>query len=111
MFKIFVGLVRFLNICHRIIFFSQDFSGEFVKPEPEEGSESPLKFSRLTSMDEGIDDGFLDVLEGDTARLSSVTNSMTSLFNAPVLAKSASQGDDDDTPVVSYGSRRNKVRI
>lgn len=80
-------------------FGSLDFSGEFVKPEPEEGTESPLKFSRLTSMDEGIDDGFLDVLEGDSARLTSVTNSMTSLFNAPVLAKSASQGDDDDTPV------------
>ena len=80
--------------------FLQDFSGEFVKPEPEEGTESPLKFSHLTSMDEGIDDGFLDVLESDSARLTSMASSMKSLFNAPVLAKSTSQGDDDDTPVV-----------
>lgn len=79
-------------------FGSLDFSGEFVKPEPEEGSESPLKFSRLTSLDEGIDDGFLDVLDSDAAKLTLVTNSMSSLFNAPVLTDSVSQ-DDDDTPV------------
>ena len=72
-----------------------------MKPEPEEGSESPLKFSRLTSLDEGIDDGFLDVLDSDAAKLTSVTNSMSSLFNAPVLTNSVSQ-DDDDTPVVSF---------
>ena len=77
----------------------QDFSGEFVKPAVEEGSESPLKFSRLTSVDEGIDDGFLDVCDGEVAKLTSVTGSMSSLFTAPVLTDSTSQ-DDDDTPVV-----------
>ena len=71
-----------------------------MKPATDEGSDSPLKFSRLTSVDEGIDDGFLDVLDGEVAKLTSVTDSMSSLFSAPVLTNSVSQ-DDDDTPVVS----------
>ena len=94
----------------------QDFSGEIVKQISEEteptGGDSPLKMCRLTSMDEGIDDGFLDVMDAEVASLtarSPVTRdaakpqSLASLFSAPLINKASHTTIvDDDTPVVSY---------
>lgn len=83
----------------------KDFSGEFVKSSPEDVSGSPLKMCRLTSVDEGIFDGFLDIMDAEVAALtnnsSSTSSAMSSLFNAPVINRKSHISEDDDTPVVS----------
>lgn len=96
---------------------SLDFSGEIVKSlATEECPDSPLKMSRLTSVDEGIieDDGFLDVMDAEVASLTTCTGgSMSSLFNAPLINKRTHlpTTEDDTTPVTRRViSRRNLSR-
>lgn len=105
---------------------SDDDSG--TAPGP---ADSPLKMCRLASMDEGMgdDDGFLDVMDEEVASfttaastavtslwspkqnvkaVSSGTEAMSSLFNAPLINKASHSVEDDDTPVTRRTmSRRN----
>lgn len=88
---------------------SLDFSGEIVKHMVADEADSPLKMCRLTSVDEGIDDGFLDIMDEEVAKITTgscgAISNLSSLFSAPLINKnthtSENNNDDDDTPVVS----------
>ena len=82
---------------------TQDFSGEIVQPVDENCPVSPLKTCTLTSVDEGIDDGFLDIIDEEVARLTTrkTSSAFSNLFTAPLINKKQhTSTDDDDTPVV-----------
>ncbi|KAK6174590.1 hypothetical protein SNE40_017834 [Patella caerulea] len=88
----------------------RSFSVSFARESPEEktqllfGSPVRLKSSPLTSMEDDVDDGFLDVFDTDSLKGDSVSSTMASLFHAPVINKKIPE--DDGTPILRRKASR-----